>query len=304
MHKKILSKLLLTSTLAILLAISNQLSVQALESDKNILNNTAINSNELNGWISSNNKFYYYKNGVIQTGWLYDSYDETYYLNTDGSMQTGWLLDEYGEYYYFNNNGTLKTGWLYDSYNETYYLNTNGTMHTGWLADNYGEHYYFNNNGTMHTGWLHDKYGESYYFNPNGTMMHSGDLNINGKTYSFNANGTRNLKLEVLSEANKHLDKPYSYGSTGPDSFDCSGFTSYVYKNSHDINIGRSTYDQMQVGIPIAKDDLETGDLVFTHPGHVGIYIGDNKIIHAPRTGEFISTANISKFYTARRVLY
>ena len=304
MKKNVMKKILIISTTTILF-IGNTFSVQALATTQNSnIQNLKVNINKstLNGWTNSDGINYYYENGFMKTGWLYDEYGETYYLNDDGSMKTGWLSDEYGEYYYFNTNGTMKTGWLYDEYGETYYLNSNGTMQTNWLSDKYGEHYYFNPNGTMKTGWFNDSYGETYYLNNNGTMQ-TGNLTIGEKTYSFNDNGTRNLKLEVIAEAEKHIGKPYVYGSTGPNSFDCSGFTGYVYSKAHGIELGRSTYNQMNAGIPVSRADLQTGDLIFTSPGHVGIYIGDNQMLHAPRTGDYIKTSSVFSFYKARRIL-
>lgn len=107
----------------------------------------------------------------------------------------------------------------------------------------------------------------------------------------------------VLNAAYSHLGKPYVYGSTGPSSFDCSGFTQYVYKQAAGIDITRTTYSQVGVGTPVSQGNLQPGDLVFPHAGHVGIYIGNGQMIHAPQTGDVVKVAPVYKFYTARRVL-
>lgn len=107
----------------------------------------------------------------------------------------------------------------------------------------------------------------------------------------------------ILNEAYKHLGKPYVWGATGPDSFDCSGFTSYVYKKVTGRYIGRTTYDQINVGTPVSRSQLQPGDLVFTSAGHVGIYVGNNNFINAPRTGSNVSVMPLWSFYAARRVL-
>ena len=107
----------------------------------------------------------------------------------------------------------------------------------------------------------------------------------------------------VLNAAYSHLGKPYVYGSTGPSSFDCSGFTQYVYKQAAGIDISRTTYSQIGVGTPVSQSDLQPGDLVFPHTGHVGIYIGNGQMIHAPQTGDVVKVAPVYKFYAARRVL-
>ena len=108
----------------------------------------------------------------------------------------------------------------------------------------------------------------------------------------------------IVSYAYNFIGTPYVYGATGPDTFDCSGFTSYVYANAAGINITRTTYSQMGVGTPVSYDQLQPGDLVFTYGGdHVGIYVGGGQYIHAPQPGDSVKVSNITSFYSARRVL-
>lgn len=83
----------------------------------------------------------------------------------------------------------------------------------------------------------------------------------------------------------KYLGKPYRYGASSGNAFDCSGFTTYVMKN-YGIKIERTAAQQFGKGIPIEKKDLLPGDLVFFSTrgrtiGHVGIFIGEHKFIHA-----------------------
>lgn len=88
-------------------------------------------------------------------------------------------------------------------------------------------------------------------------------------------------KMEMLmDEAFSHLGTRYRSGAKGPSAFDCSGFTSYVYKQQTDIFIGASSRDQYARNIPIRRDEIQCGDLVFfTSPnsghnvGHVGIIV-------------------------------
>lgn len=108
----------------------------------------------------------------------------------------------------------------------------------------------------------------------------------------------------VVNEAMKHLEKPYVYGAAGPNSFDCSGLTSYVYKTALGINIGRTTYDQVDSGISVSTSDLKPGDLIFSHSNHVQIYIGNGKVIHAPHTGDVVRIANLGTVWKARRIIY
>ena len=94
-----------------------------------------------------------------------------------------------------------------------------------------------------------------------------------------NFNYDQVLINNLVTEAYKHIGARYRYGSTGPNTFDCSGFTSYVYKQSN-MNIGASSRDQYARNKPIKRSELQPGDLVFfTSPGsrkgvgHVGIVI-------------------------------
>lgn len=107
----------------------------------------------------------------------------------------------------------------------------------------------------------------------------------------------------IVDYAYKFLGTPYLWGGTSPSGFDCSGFTQYVFQNAAGVSLPRTTYDQINVGVAVAYNDLQPGDLVFPHTGHVGIYIGGGQMIHAPSTGDVVKVSSVYKFYTARRVL-
>lgn len=108
----------------------------------------------------------------------------------------------------------------------------------------------------------------------------------------------------IVDFAYQYLGAPYVWGATGPTSFDCSGFTSFVYANAAGIDITRTTYSQMGVGTPVSYSELQPGDLVFTYGGdHVGIYVGGGQYVHAPMPDQGVKVGNITDFYTARRVL-
>ena len=96
------------------------------------------------------------------------------------------------------------------------------------------------------------------------------------------------LKL-ILATARKQLGKPYRYGAVGPSSFDCSGFTMYVWRR---VGVSLPHSSRGQYGslphVPMSKARL--GDLVYS-PGHIGLYIGDGKMIHAPQSGEHVEVA-------------
>lgn len=140
--------------------------------------------------------------------------------------------------------------------------------------------------------------------NGNSTSNSSGSSSNNGSSNNVAPPSANKATAQaVLNEAYKHLGKPYVWGATGPNSFDCSGFTSYVYKKVTGRWIGRTTYDQINVGTPVSRSQLQPGDLVFTSAGHVGIYVGNNNFINAPRTGSNVSVMPLWSFYAARRIL-
>lgn len=107
----------------------------------------------------------------------------------------------------------------------------------------------------------------------------------------------------IVSYAYQFLGKPYEFGATGPNTFDCSGLTSYVYRNVAGIDISRTTFTQVNQGRAVSRSELQPGDLVFPHAGHVGIYVGDGNYIHAPQTGDFVKVSPVTSFYAARRIL-
>ena len=94
------------------------------------------------------------------------------------------------------------------------------------------------------------------------------------------------------------------WGAVGPDTFDCSGFTSYVYRHCAGIEITRTTYTQINVGVPVSYNNMQPGDLVFTYDNeHVGIYVGSVMYINATYPGSTIRVTPVTNFYAARRIL-
>lgn len=108
---------------------------------------------------------------------------------------------------------------------------------------------------------------------------------------------------KVVALAEKQIGKPYVWGAEGPDSFDCSGLVYYVYKEAVGINLPRVSRDQYNVGTYISKENLKPGDLVFSSTNdagtitHVGIYVGDNKMIHSPNSGKNVEKVDLSNNY-------
>lgn len=103
-------------------------------------------------------------------------------------------------------------------------------------------------------------------------------------TYTGPASGRARVAVE---EAHRQLGKPYRYGGNGPDSFDCSGLTGWVWRAAG-VSLPRTSRDQYAQGRKVSRADLQPGDLVyFGNPiHHVGIYIGDGQMISAPQSGD------------------
>ncbi len=133
--------------------------------------------------------------------------------------------------------------------------------------------------------------------------------NASNSTPSTDASNLSNSEAanKVIAYAKQFLGVPYVWGGTTPSGFDCSGFTSYVFRNSVGISLPRVSRDQQNVGLRISPSQVQPGDLVFRgNPAyHVGIYIGNGQYIHAPQTGDVvkIATYNPAKFSSAARVL-
>ena len=119
---------------------------------------------------------------------------------------------------------------------------------------------------------------------------------------SFSLQTADSLRGIIRERATALQGIPYVWGGTTTRGFDCSGFTQYVLRKAG-IDIHRTVLTQLQDGIIIAKEDLQCGDLVFfentTGPGnfasHIGIYLGDGKLIHAGSNG--ITIVNLSDSY-------
>ena len=118
---------------------------------------------------------------------------------------------------------------------------------------------------------------------------------------------------ELISNAMGFIGVAYRFGGTSPTGFDCSGFMQYVFRKAFAVNLPRTSAAQAYVGSYVSRSELRPGDMVFfrTHGSrisHVGMYIGNDRFIHAPRTGKRIEITSLSSKYwnaryaTARRV--
>ncbi len=100
----------------------------------------------------------------------------------------------------------------------------------------------------------------------------------------------------AVSFAYAALGKPYVWGATGPSAYDCSGLTQAAWE-SGGVSLPRTTYTQINSGPRVDRSQLAPGDLVFFYTGisHVGLYIGDGKMIHAPHPGAPVRIAPIDQ---------
>lgn len=112
---------------------------------------------------------------------------------------------------------------------------------------------------------------------------------------------------EALLQALSALGTRYRYGGASyAKGFDCSGLVAHVFFEAYGIRLPHSARAQSKLGTPISLADLRPGDLVFFDTehrpySHVGIYIGHDQFIHAPRTGERVRVADMNKRYWVRR---
>ncbi|HZU50093.1 MAG TPA: C40 family peptidase [Mycobacterium sp.] len=106
----------------------------------------------------------------------------------------------------------------------------------------------------------------------------------------------------AVRAALSRLGRPYVWGATGPDRFDCSGLVQWAYAQAG-IHLDRTTYQQIHDGIPVARSQVRPGDLVFPHAGHVQMAIGNNLVVEAPYSGATVRISPLGANVAIRRPL-
>lgn len=112
---------------------------------------------------------------------------------------------------------------------------------------------------------------------------------------------------DLMLQAMSLMGIAYRFGGNNPNQgFDCSGFIRYIFQKSVGINLPRTASEQAQTGRPIARSDIQPGDVLFFNTrgfaySHNALYLGNGKFIHAPRTGKNIEIANLSSSYWSSR---
>ena len=154
-------------------------------------------------------------------------------------------------------------------------------------------------------GWA-----SSQYISTSGNSNSGSTNNGNSSNESTNTNKAQ----AIVNTARAQLGKPYVWGAEGPNTFDCSGLICYVY-GQNGIKMPRTSREQANVGTTISQSQLQPGDLIFSSTDgsgrvtHVGIYIGNGQMIHAPQEGDVVKVTNANSSYwqktfvKAKRVL-
>ena len=280
------------------------------------------------GWVKDGGKWYYLtSSGAMKTGWLGDQ-GKRYYLTSSGVMKTGWMKIS-GKWYYFTRSGAMKTGWLKDK-GKWYYLLSGGAMKKGWLKIG-GKTYYLTSGGTRKTGWLTLK-GKKYYFDADGvldaekteeadkagaakdTSSASSAVNEIKETGNkaetentaqstgekkTNAGSRARTKGELVAQyALQFVGNPYVYGGNSlTKGTDCSGFVMLIYRH---FGVSLPHYDAAirTKGKSVASlREAKAGDIICYY-GHVAIYLGDGRIVHASNSRDGIKISERADYRT------
>ena len=279
------------------------------------------------GWVKDNGKWYYLAaSGEMKTGWIKDG-GKQYYLAANGEMKTGWVKTG-GKWYYLAANGAMKTGWIKVK-GLRYYLAAGGEMKTGWVTDG-GRKYYLTSGGAMKTGWL--KLGGKKYYLTSGGEMKTGWLELGGKKYYFGEDGvldevkSKEANGEAAAEPKKaenndaksaqqenkvktkgemvagyalqFVGNPYVYGGCSlTKGTDCSGFVMLIYRH---FGVNLPHYDAAirtkGKSVPSLKE-AKAGDIICYY-GHVAIYLGDGRIVHASNSRDGIKISERADYRT------
>ncbi len=281
------------------------------------------------GWVKDGGKWYYLKSsGAMKTGWLGDQ-GKRYYLTSSGAMKTGWMKIS-GEWYYFTASGAMRTGWLKNQ-GKWFYLSSGGAMKKGWLKIG-GKTYYLTAGGARKTGWITLK-GKKYYFGADGVLDvkkteeadAAGSAQAASGTVSAGAGsakeadntaGSRNAaqsaeekktssgstartKGELVAQyALQFVGNPYVYGGNSlTKGTDCSGFVMLIYRH---FGVSLPHYDAAirTKGKSVASlKQAKAGDIICYY-GHVAIYLGDGRIVHASNRRDGIKISERADYRT------
>jgi glucan-binding YG repeat protein len=255
------------------------------------------------GWNKIDGVWYYYKsdNTKLTNGWA-QSGSEYCWMDANGKMVTNKWMKISGQWYYLKSNGYRarnewakdRAGWMWMDGNgrivksrwiktggEWYYLKSSGYKATKqWTKDSHGWMWMDGNGRIVKNKWIWYR-GSWYYLKSNGYMAANEWAKDSKRAYWMSGNG----KLSYLKQGAR-----YVWGASGPNSFDCSGFTMY-YMKMRGYNLPHNAAGQYNYlrskNIGTNWHNAKPGDLVFYSYGgpssshHVGIYVGNGKLLHA-----------------------
>lgn len=290
-----------------------------------------------NEWLSVNGTWYrFYTSGVMYSSeWFLDKDGSWYWMKSSGAMASNeWYQDSKGAWYWLKPGGKMASNEILKISNVWYDFNKSGTYITkdassiaivnecDFLNIRSGPSSDYDVVGSVNTGnyleiiergsnnWYKVEYANSLT-----GWINSKYITPQGEYYEDNTDESTDARVQnVINIARKQIGKPYVWGAEGPNSFDCSGFTSYAYKQGANITLPRVSRDQGNFGTAISRSNLKAGDLVFfasngTTINHVGLYLGNSEFIHSPRPGETVRidklTSNYynNNYFSARRVI-
>ena len=161
----------------------------------------------------------------------------------------------------------------------------------------------------INTGWFKIELasGATGYIHPDYVEVVANSVSSTAASSGAAASGS--VRSQVVDYASTFLGVPYVYGGGSPKGFDCSGFTSYVYKHFN-VSLPHSSASQYTRVSKVSRDNLQPGDLVFfassaggSRINHVGIYVGNGNFIHAPRPGKVVCYDSLySSYYSSHYV--
>ncbi|KIU19563.1 putative endopeptidase Spr precursor [Weissella cibaria] len=269
------------------------------------------------GYVSTNEGWRWLENGQKYTGFRF--YMGTYYWFIDGVRQDSGWREAWGMKYYTDNEGRAVQGnYVIDGTaynfgdNGTFFLRGKTSGYTdagqGWKWYENGQQftgfrfymgtYYWFENGVREQNKWKTAWGMKYYVDNVGRAV-EGTRIIDGKSYYFGNDGTFFLRdsdagTRMIEEANHWLGIPYMWGGATQYGVDCSGFIRLVRQHAHLTDLGRTTYEQAAYlrahgSQPKPLSQAQPGDLLFWGSVggeyHVGMYIGNGKMIDAPQPG-------------------
>ena len=152
---------------------------------------------------------------------------------------------------------------------------------------------------------------QEYHYNtqadPLGAYLANRSQSDVAKTYSSISQKDHDSQHQFANAALDFLGVKYRFGGEAPsEGFDCSGLVGYVAEKSLGLKLPRTSAEMARLGQSIKKNNLQQGDLVFFNTSgkrfsHVGIYLGDNKFVHAPRTGAVVRVEDMTISYWQKR---